>query len=568
VRELGGSGFETPEMGIGRLLSEGNRFLVPHHQRDYSWTEDEIEQFFTDITETQTAKQKEYFVGLMVFMPKREREYTILDGQQRIATTMILLASIRTWLRQRNFDTDADQIQNDYIALRELGEDNLEPRLVMNEKNEAIFNDCVVRESPSQDVSVALQQMKKYDPNRRLLEAILFCREKIDQFLSNTPETKDQARRLFDLVKFFRDCVKVVRLSVPNESNAYTVFETLNDRGLDLSILDLVKNYLFGKANQEAKLREVETRWAQMMANLMNVRADDFLKAYWTSRHGRIQTAQLFQSFKTTVDSWQKVSITSTDMLHASEQYAALEIADDPIWVIPERSKKRIRALRLLGGRQTHPVLLSALNRFQPRELERLLHLLEVLIVRYQLIGGGRTGRLEISCANLAVRIYNEEIKTATAALGLFKEIFPTDKEFREAFTTKQERNNRKAHYILETLESQMRRANGKSELEPSRSLTVEHILPRSPSAGWELVLKKDQNLAEDGTYRLGNLCLLTEINRDLAAKSFEEKRKVFAKSSIELTRQVSECSNWDRNAIEERQEHMAKLAVMAWRFQ
>jgi len=101
--KLAGSGFETPEMGIGRLLGEGNRFLVPHHQRDYSWTEDQIEQFLTDITDAHTAKQKEYFIGLMVFMPKKEREYIILDGQQRIATTMILLASIRTWLRQHGF---------------------------------------------------------------------------------------------------------------------------------------------------------------------------------------------------------------------------------------------------------------------------------------------------------------------------------------------------------------------------------------------------------------------------------------------------------------------------------
>jgi hypothetical protein len=112
---------------------------------------------------------------------------------------------------------------------------------------------------------------------------------------------------------------------------------------------------------------------------------------------------------------------------------------------------------------------------------------------------------------------------------------------------------------------------NGKSitaELEPSQSLTVEHILPRSPSIAWESILEKDQNLAEDGTYRLGNLCLLTEINRELAGKSFEEKRKVFAKSSILLTKQVSEYSSWERNTIEKRQEQMAKIAVTAWRFQ
>jgi len=107
-----------------------------------------------------------------------------------------------------------------------------------------------------------------------------------------------------------------VRLIVPNEANAYTVFETLNDRGLDLTALDLVKNYISGRAEGKTILSGLQDQWLQMMGNLTNVRADDFLKAWWTSRHGRVQTAQLFPRFKDSVRSATEVGKTA--QRHAS----------------------------------------------------------------------------------------------------------------------------------------------------------------------------------------------------------------------------------------------------------
>lgn len=92
----------APTIGIGRLLKEEGRFFIPHHQRDYSWTQDQLEQLFQDIEETQDIGQPEYFIGLMVFMPsEQQRAFTILDGQQRLATTTIVLAAIRSWLKAR-----------------------------------------------------------------------------------------------------------------------------------------------------------------------------------------------------------------------------------------------------------------------------------------------------------------------------------------------------------------------------------------------------------------------------------------------------------------------------------
>jgi hypothetical protein len=73
----------------------------------------------------------------------------------------------------------------------------------------------------------------------------------------------------------------MVTLFVQSEDLAFTIFETLNDRGLELSPLDLVKNFLFSRvSNDAAMLRDMEDRWTQMMSTLANVRADNFLKAF------------------------------------------------------------------------------------------------------------------------------------------------------------------------------------------------------------------------------------------------------------------------------------------------
>jgi hypothetical protein len=561
---------EAPTVGLGRLLREGSKFTVPHHQRDYSWTEDEIDQLFIDIADAQCTNQRDYFIGLLVFIPKGEREFTILDGQQRLVTTVVFLAAMRTWLKAHGIDTDAYQIQDNYIAARELGKKDLEPKLVLNENNNDYFIKYVVNEAPIDEIKKELSSLKRYDPNRRLLEAAIFCRQKVDEIASGVQNANSGAEALYRWARYLEDCVKVVRLNVPNEANAYTVFETLNYRGLDLNVVDLVKNYLFGRASGSTLLRDIQTRWAQMLANLANVRADDFLKAWWTSRNGRVQIPQLFTQFKSQISSSAQVSSVSKDMLTTSEQYAALEVADDPLWSgFSTEARERMRSLKILGSLQVHPILLSALAKFSQHEIERLLRLLEVLIVRYQLIGGGRTGRLEISCARLANEIYKGRCRNGSQAFTLLRDIFPPDREFKETFKTKQERNNQKARYILLHLEHQERKqADRLTELEPSLSLTLEHILPKSPDPSWNPTVKKDPTFHEDCTYRIGNLCLLTGVNRALGARSFDIKKNHYKKSEILLTNSVAKYDQWNRQSVERRQAHLADLAVAFWRFQ
>ena len=194
------SQFEAPTIGLGRLLSEGSRFTVPAHQRDYSWTEDEISQFLMDVQEAQREDADYYFLGLMVFMPGEDGEYVILDGQQRMATAVILLSSIRTWLNSHTeFQRDAHQIQQTYIAQRELGEDDLNQRLVLNDANNATFFNYIVNDRPSAEIQECLGNMKRHDPSRTLLEAALYCRKEIETIASRTQSISTAAKDLFNL---------------------------------------------------------------------------------------------------------------------------------------------------------------------------------------------------------------------------------------------------------------------------------------------------------------------------------------------------------------------------------
>jgi hypothetical protein len=560
---------EAPAAGIGKLIMD-SRFAVPNHQRDYSWTDEEIRQLFDDMESALEKNTPVYFLGLMVFQNSQSGPLVVLDGQQRLATAVIVFSAIRSWLAQYSeFQQDAGKVQEWFIGRSELGQKNPEPRLTMNSANDKTFSDYVIKSVAVSDIQAALDKMKKQDRNRKLLEATLFAHDRVAQLAKAKGDPKAAADYLFRLVTFMRDKVSVVKLSVASEEAAYTIFETLNDRGLDLSPLDLVKNHLFGKADEKSEdaVRDMEERWAQMMATLSNVRADNFLKAFWTTRHGRIRSVDLFSAFKKEYATPEAAVDLSVDMLQAAEQYAGIDSADDPIWSpYPPDARQTVRAMRVIGSQQAHPVILAALNRFSNEEMPKLLRLIEVVIVRYLLIGGGNTGRFETTCAILARKIHAKQVTTAIAAFAELKDVYPSDADFQQAFRVKQERSNQKVQYFLRAIEAHAQKKAG-SELTPG-VLTVEHILPKNPGLEWAPITKTDGSIVDDCAYRLGNTCLLTDgSNNKAGGKSFDEKKKIFKDSKLISTQAVANHAIWDRQNIDHHQAFLAKLAAEIWRF-
>ena len=257
---------EAPTTGLGKLLSE-NRFYVPTHQRDYTWNLERVRNLFDDLTEAMDRGDNFYFIGLMVFMRSSDDRLRVLDCQQRLATTQIIFSAIRAWFGSVEGERETSgSIQRDFIGRSEYGETEILPKLTLNINNDERFQRFVVKGSPIVEVKKELVSLNKNAPNYDLLASISYCHERVAKFAEEARDETTAKEYLVELVKFIRDSVIVVRLTVPSEANAFRAFETLNDRGLDLSAVDLVKNHLFGVAydTSETLLRRIEARWSRL----------------------------------------------------------------------------------------------------------------------------------------------------------------------------------------------------------------------------------------------------------------------------------------------------------------
>lgn len=563
---------ETPTVGLGQYITI-SRFMVPTHQRDYSWTDDYVSEFIRDVEEAMRRGTTLYFCGLMVFTKTSSSLLKVLDGQQRLATTIMIFSAIRNWFHKYGEYPRIEHQFGEFIGSSDLGSEIVEPRLSLTPANNDAFQKFIVNTVPISDVAAAIRANSQGERSKTLLKAALLINRLIEGRAAGF-ETREQAKDYFvKLGNFLTGTVRIVSFVVNDDAAAYTIFETLNDRGLELAALDLVKNYLFSRAERYrvGGLVEIEARWAEMIALLGNARADSFLRAFWAARHGKMEGAKLFTSFKKTYEDPADTYQVSIEMRAGAERYAALFNSNDPIWAeYSEKARRSVDAIALIGLSQAYPVILAALDKFKHGEIERLLWLVEVIAVRWQLVRRGRPGRVESLGGQVAREIAEGKVTTATEVAAALSEINIPDAEFKNLFSTKTETSAGKARYLIAGLERQSLHREGASledELVPG-NVTLEHILPKGPDAYWKAAFGDDARLIREMTPRLGNLCLLPGINRAVGNKPFPDKKAVYEKSRLQTTNKLIQFEKWGKDEIERRQFHMAELAAAQWRFQ
>lgn len=561
----------SPTVGLGRFIKE-SRFIVPSHQRDYSWTNEYVREFIRDIEDALSTGRETYFCGLMVFTAQGPALFKVLDGQQRLATTLMLFSAVRNWFSGFGEYGEENHQVADFLGTKELGAKHTEPRLTLTAANNDAFQKFVTTSVPIAEMERSLRNKGVNSRSETLVRATIQINRHI--FTKANAMRAEEAREYFlSILNYLSDKVQVVRFALGSDDAAYTIFETLNDRGLELAPLDLVKNYLFSQAEKYRKgsLPEFEDRWTEMMALLSSPRADSFLRAFWSSRHGKPKGAKLFGAFKKTYADPGELYSLSVDMRRDAERYAALFSSNDPIWSEYRAiDRGSVDALGIIGFSQAYPIILSALEKFDQTQMGRLLWLVECVAVRHQLIGRRRPGRVESLGGSAAKEIFDSKVTTATGVFSLIRELYVPDDEFRLAFEGHEEISSKKIRYLLAGIErQQIARDNGtlNDELTP-HSVTVEHIFPRSKSEYWKTKADSDSEWSDNLTSRLGNFCLLPGINHSLGNKPFLDKLEVYKKSRLGTTRNLEKYGDWGRKEILKRQRYMADLAVTEWRFQ
>lgn len=213
---------------------------VPINQRAYAWKEKHVTDLYQDIQGAISNNEPEYFLGSIVVTRSENDRPQVVDGQQRLASSVILLAAIRDYFLDTQDQERAQVIEKDYLLRKSLETLEEESRLRLSEvDNDYFFKRIVLRPEDS--------RRKKANPTRgshHRIELAAKIAAKHVKGLVSTHRVEDKHKPLNKLVQFVEDGVKVIWVTVADEAGAYMIFETMNDRGLRLSAADLLKNYL------------------------------------------------------------------------------------------------------------------------------------------------------------------------------------------------------------------------------------------------------------------------------------------------------------------------------------
>lgn len=546
-------------VGMGRLLREGT-LQVPRYQRPYAWETSQVTDLLTDLADAIAKRSPEYFLGTVVLTNPETGVPEVIDGQQRLATTLILLCAIRNHLLAAGDRTRADDIERDYIALRDLRTQERVPRLTLGVTDHNFFDSTVLARP---DVAAAIA------PTRESQERLREAAKKATTYIASVAETAGPhaVTRLLDWVEFIADRARVIVLRVPDATNAYRVFETLNDRGLELSVADLVKNYLLSLAN--TRIEEVHAQWLTMAATLEPLDEDDiligFMRHYWSSRHGLTRAKQLFDEIKRRVDSQAAAAALVTDLSASSIKYASLVEATPERWAeYGPTAQGHIATLNLLRMTLLRSLLLSVMEKMTVAEARASLKFIVNAAVRIAVVGS-RSGSLEEAYATAAAKTWRQEIRTARQLARELDAVVPQDRDFEDAFAIATVTRDALGRYYLRALE-RMRANEENPEWVPNANqeeVTLEHVLPENPGQGWGHI---DAESAKTMWKRIGNLCLLrAPANQAIGNRPFAEKKPVLRASEFNVTNEIAASERWTVTAIEDRQRVLAQLAVRTW---
>lgn len=544
--------------GISTVLKT-QRFRVPAYQRSYAWEPEHVEALLSDIQEAIRGKEPEYFLGSIVTTGHSTSRHDVVDGQQRLTTVSLLIASIKEIFERKN-DTDAaTSIKTDFLASTDRRTKEKEPKLILNEVDNELFQELI-------DDSGAVDR-EKYarQSHRRLIAAW----DSINAFLQKMCKTsKDEEEELHAWLDYLESNLKVIVVAAPDDSNAFVIFETLNDRGLDLAISDLLKNYLFLKSGD--KIEETKNRWLSMVAILEGATDDPlivtFLRQVAMSKYGLIREKELFQIVKRKVTSKKNALEFSTELQTTARLYSALLSSDHDFWSqFDPTIGNCVGALNLLGMTQIRPLLLAVLQKFEKQKLRKVFSKLVAVAVRFQIVGGVGGGTLERIYAETAKAVTEGKLKSDVEIIKAFTSL-PTDAAFQQAFAVSSISKQSLARFYLRCLEMQ---ANSKANEETvpnedPEKVNLEHVLPIAISDSWSGSWGTDDARAYQK--RIGNMTLLhSKANSKAGNDSFESKKLVYAKSSLSITNTISNFKKWDKQAVDTRQLELAKLAVKIW---
>jgi len=585
---------ESKDLSIEDLYKDF--YTVPDFQREFVWEREQVEKLLQDILDEfydedgQIIKGPEYFLGSIVVCKAEDSTFSLIDGQQRMTSIYLVLCAIRDLLKDINEKpNNALLSQIEFASTNDYGDEEFRHRLVLQyDDSKGILKKIV-------DDPARLDDIKEKTTS---VQRIRSAYRDIKDFIRVNCDSSPKKLKLFYATITKR--VKMIRIITPSLTNALKVFETVNDRGVGLNAMDLLKNLLFMKTSPE-EYPSLKQRWKDLIDILEGCGEKPlrFLR-YFIMAHFELDTKKPLR--EDDIYDWftRNTKVAGLDdqplvflktLIECASAWSNFLNAKD----VDGGINPYLKNLTLLSGAaRQHFILLLAGRHLPPQEFSRLCRAIENLFFCY-IITREPTRTFERNFAIWAATLRAADDENALDQF--IEEKFTSDLEKRRIafdFAFQELNQSRiqqyRMRYILAKLTQYIEQqawnnpAHDSLDQYIASTVDVEHILPQNPTAEVRNGFDKREQY-DEFVEKLGNLTLLEKtINTSVSNDLFERKLPGYRQSSYLLTRSIAEkpkvglntqlnravehlitFDQWNSEAIDIRQGMLARLAAFVW---
>lgn len=552
---------------LKELLSNGKSYSVPPYQRDYSWKEEHWEDLWEDLATAETSGE-DHYMGAVVLESGDRKQFRVIDGQQRLATLSILILACVDHLHDlANAGTDAEAnreraalLESSYLGAKDPTSLRITPKLQLNANDDDFFQLNLAQRKPPQG---GIRDLR--DSERLLWECFQFFRNKVRTKFSASHAGEQVAGFVSEVVT---ERLLFISVRVQDQLSAYTVFETLNARGLELTETDLLKNYLLSLADRlsASQTNPVLRQWARITARVGIARFPEFLRHHLNSQRTYVRQKQLFKKIKEDVTTLDQVFALLDRLETDAAWFEALGDHASEFWLDYPGAKEHVRVLELFNVSQYTPLVLAAKDVFTaPTDITEILRFCAVVSVRFNGVSRRSTHILEEVYNRAALDVRRGTAATLAAVRHALRQIYIPDDEFEADFAALRLRSKgtagKRLRYILAKVEKQL---GGTDVSDEAMAATVEHILPENPGeTGWEHFTAEAHARSFE---RIGNYALLERgLNVRAGHAPFAEKQAAYAQSHYQTSRELGQLTEWTENTLAQRQVRLAHVAKTVW---
>lgn len=587
---------------LTKLISE-NLFQIPDYQRGYAWEKKQWDDFIQDLDALADDEVRSHYTGTVVVYADDRRELKsygktkklavvdVVDGQQRLTTCSIYLSVIIRNLIDLGEEDFKLELPNYLYA-------GSTSRLLLNNDCQDIFHNLLEHGQANTAPRSTHQQ--------RLVQAYGYLKAHIDkQLVLRKEKGVDYLQNLFNSIT---QKLSFTYYAIEEECEIGMTFELMNSRGKDLSILELLKNYLMHwtsrNVNDEQERVDLTSRinhdWKDTYTNLgaCNGDEDQCLRVAWTlycshspgnwagyAGFKEIDYIPLRDFTKRSKQAVQDFIVKfSAGLAKISSHYAQIMAPDLTTSLVPEEYIWLQKLLNAGNISNFLPIMIAARTRVEAGNLDKdeyieLLKALECYTYRVFLFGGRRSNAGKSSLYRFGSELFTAS-SSASEITDLVYQIslhYTDDNEFLEWMEKPNDWYSfrRLLRYTLFEYELHLLQSEGKGKQpllkwEDLSDSSIEHILPQTPSKGSHWLKVWTNSERKECLHDIGNL-VLTQNNANYLNFDFQRKKgkagisPSYANSDIRQERRISAYDDWTSAEFNARREELVEWIKDRW---